>query len=110
MPVSFDDPMLIHATDGCVTPSGPLGLAAGETALRLDIWIFQPGAGGAACMAFLRNLQGATWTMHPAPPNDHFGNRFRPGEANAKGLMVKRDAKGQIIVEQWDRPINLVDK
>lgn len=109
MPPNFDDQMTIHDYDGCLTPSGPLGLATGETALRLDIWIYQPSA-GAACMAFLLSPQGATWTMHPAPPNDHFGNRFQPGAAIGKGLMVKRDAQGQIIVEQWDKPINLVGK
>jgi hypothetical protein len=59
MPGRFDSPLTIHADDGCLTPTGPTGLTGGETGLRLDIWIFQPGA-GAACMAFLLNPTGAT--------------------------------------------------
>ena len=110
MPGNFDPQMTIHEDDGCLTPSGPTGLLDGETALRFDIWIFQDGAGGAACMAFQRNLQGDRWTMHPVPPNDHFGNRFQPGQAKGKGLIVKRDAKGQIVVEQWDKDITLLGK
>src|SRR5882724_8161354 len=110
----FDPQMLIHANDGCLTPSGPLGLVAGETGVRLDIWIYQPGGqpdAGAACMAFMLDPVGATWTMHPAPPKDHFGNRFQPGAAIGMGLLVKKvDATGAIIVEQWDAPIKLVDK
>lgn len=108
MPVSFDSQMTIHADDGCLTPSGPLELAPGETALRLDIWIYQRSV-GAACMAFLLNPTGAKWTMHPAPPNDHVGNRFQPGPAIGKGLIVKRNDQGQMIVDQWDEPINLVE-
>jgi hypothetical protein len=46
--------------------------------------------------------------MHPAPPDDHFGNRFQPGLAKGMGLIVKRDIKGQIVVEQWDKDITLV--
>ena len=107
MPGNFDPQMTIHADDGCLTPSGPTGLEAGETGLRLDIWIFQDRA---ACMAFQLNPAGARWTMTPAPPKDHFGGRFQPGAAIGKGLVVKKDATGQVIVEQWDRPINLVDK
>jgi hypothetical protein len=107
MPASFDDKMQIHKDDGCLTPGGPTGLDPGETALRFDIWIFQKSS-GAACMAFQRNLQGERWTMHPTPPNDHFGNRFQPGLAKGVGLIVKRDAKGQIVVEQWGLDITLV--
>lgn len=103
----FDDPLTIHANDGCLTPSGPLGLAAGETGLRLDIWVFQ---GSAACMAFQRNPVGDRWEMHPAPPDDHVGDRFQPGPAIGMGLLVKRDAQGQKIVEQWSTFITLVDK
>jgi hypothetical protein len=110
----FDDPLMIHANDGCLTPTGPLGLAAGETGLRLDIWIYQPGGQpdyGAACMAFLLNPAGAVWTMNPAPPNNHIGNRFKVGAAIGMGLLVKRiEATQEIIVEQWNAPINLVDK
>ena len=106
MPASFDPQLTIHPDDGCLTPKGPLDLAAGETGLRLDIWVFQ---GRAACMAFLRNPAGATWTMHPAPPDDHVGDRFQPGPAIGMGLLVKKvNATGQVIVEQWTRFIDLV--
>ena len=126
---AFDDQMMIDANDGCLTPSGPLGLAAGETVLRLDIWIYQPSAPtdsqrGAACMAFLPSAKGEIlpapppapqegwrWKMHPASSGDHFGNRFKPGAAIGMGLLVKKvEATGEIIVEQWNSPINLVDK
>jgi len=105
MPGSFDRQMTIHADDGCLTPRGPTGLEASETGLRLDIWIYQDGA---ACMAFQLNPSGPRWEMNPKPPNDHPGDRFQPGAAIGKGLMVKKDSAGQVIVEQWDRPINLV--
>ena len=104
---AFDDPLMIHPNDGCLTPSGPLGLAAGETGLRLDIWVFQ---GRAACMAFQRNPAGTSWEMHPAPPDDHVGDMFQPGPAIGMGLLVKTDAHGQKIVEQWTSFITLVDK
>jgi hypothetical protein len=119
----FDDPLTI-TNDGCLTPSGPLGLAvAGETLLRLDIWVYQPGR--AACMGFLPGPQGQIlpdpplpapqtgwkWTMNPDPHDNHFGKPFQAGAALGIGLSVKRvDATGQIIVEQWSTPINLVDK
>jgi len=105
MPVSFDSPLTINP-NGCLTPAGPLGLAAGETGLRLDIWILQDRA---ACMAFQLSPQGDRWTMNPDPQRDHFGEMFQPGAAIGMGLLVKRvDATGRIIVEQWNSPINLV--
>jgi hypothetical protein len=110
MPGSFDSPLMINA-QGCLTPSGPLGLAAGETVLRLDIWIWQDRA---ACMAFLPGPEGemderppGRWTMTPDPDEDHFGEMFQPGPAIGMGLMVKKNAKGEVIVEQWNRPILL---
>jgi hypothetical protein len=48
--------------------------------------------------------------MSPESPNDHFGNRFKPRAAIGKALMVKRDAAGQVVVEQWDSPIDLIGK
>jgi len=106
MPASFK-PELTIDDHGCLTPSGPLGLATGETALRLDIWVFQDGA---ACMGFLLNPAGATWTLNPDPHEDHFGDPFRPGAAIGMGLLVKKTASEQPVVEQWDRPITLVGK
>jgi len=103
----FDETMMID-NKGCLTPKGPLGLAANETGLRLDIWIFQ---GSAACMAFLLNPAGATWEMHPEPPDDHFGDKFEPGGAVGMGLIVKEEeiegGQKRRIVEQWTAAITL---
>ena len=60
MPGSFDNPLTINA-HGCLTPSGPLGLAEGERVLRLDIWIFQDRAG---CIAFLPSPEGVIAQGH----------------------------------------------
>jgi hypothetical protein len=106
MPASFDTPLTINP-NGCLTPAGPLGVAAGETGLRLDIWIFQDRA---ACMASLLSPQGGRWTMNPDPQRDHFGDMFQPGPATAMGLLVKKNTAGQNVVEQWSRPITLVGK
>jgi hypothetical protein len=106
MPGSFDSSLEID-DHGCLTPSGPLGLATGETALRLDIWIFQDRAG---CMGFVLNPTGATWTLNPDPHEDHFGDPFQPGAAIGMGLLIKKDSAGQAVVEQWNRPINLVGR
>ena len=106
MPGSFDKELTIDK-HGCLTPSGRLALAAGETVLRLDIWIFQDRAG---CMGFLIGPEGDCWTMSPDPHDDHFGERFQPGGAIGMGLMIKKNAMGQAIVEQWNRPITLVGK
>jgi hypothetical protein len=103
MPPSFKSSLEID-DHGCLTPSGPLGLATGETALRLDIWIFQDRAG---CMGFLLNPTGDTWTLKPDPHEDHFGDPFQPGAAIGMGLLIKKDAAGQAVVEQWNRPITL---
>ena len=104
MPGSFDNSLTIDA-HGCLTPSGPTGLEAGETGLRLDIWIFQDRA---ASMGFLLGPKGDRWTMNPDPHDAHFGERFQPGAAIGMGLMVKINAMGQAIVEQWNRPITLL--
>lgn len=107
MPASFDPQLVIRPNDGCLTPSGPLELAAGETGLRLDIWVFQ---GRAACMAFQLNPAGDRWMVHPAPPENHVGDRFQPGLAIGMGLLVKKaSATGPVVVEQWSRSIDLVD-
>jgi hypothetical protein len=110
MPGSFDKEMMIE--HGCLKPSGPLGLADGERVLRLDFWILQDGA---ACMGFLPGPQGemdevppGRWTITQDLRANHFGKEFETGAAIGMGLMVKQNAKGEKIVEQWDRPINLV--
>jgi hypothetical protein len=104
MPGSFDSSLEID-DHGCLTPSGPLGLATGETALRLDIWVFQDRA---ACMGFLLHPAGARWTINPDANEDHFGDSFQPGGAIGMGLLVKKNVAGEAIVEQWNRPITLV--
>lgn len=117
MPGSFDNPLTIDE-HGCLTPSGPLGLADGERVLRLDIWIFQDRA---ACMDFLLGPEGeaptpglderpppGTWTMKPDPQSKHVGEGFQPGAAIGMGLMVKKNAERQVIVEQWNVPIDLL--
>lgn len=106
MPGNFDEVMAING-HGCLTPSGPLGLVAGETALRLDIWIYQVRA---ACIGSLLAPEGVKWEMNPDPHSNHFGVGFRPGAAVGMGLMVKKNSLGQEVVEQWSTPINLVDK
>jgi hypothetical protein len=106
MPPNFDEELTIDE-HGCLTPKGPLDLATGETALRLDIWIFQ---GRAACMGFLRNPTGDRWTLNPDPHEDHFGDPFRPGAAIGMGLLVKKNASDQAVVEQWNKPITLTGK
>ena len=110
MPGSFDEEMTIE--HGCLKPSGPLGLAEGERVLRLDFWILQDGA---VCMGFLPGPEGqidqrppGNWRMTQDLRASHFGKEFQPGAAIGKGLMVKKNANGEKIVEQWDRPINLV--
>jgi hypothetical protein len=102
MPGSFDKELTIE--HGCLKPRGPLGLAEGETALRLDIWIFQDDA---ACMGFLLGPAGTIWEIDPDPKDDHFGEKFKPGAAIGMGLMIKKNAMGEAIVEQWNRPITL---
>ena len=109
MPGSFDEVLTIE--HGCLKPRGPLGLAVGETVLRLDFWIVQDD--GAACMGFLPGPEGqmnqippGRWRMTQDPM--HFGAEFHPGAANGRGLMAKENAQGQVIVEQWVRQINLV--
>jgi hypothetical protein len=111
MGASFD-PTLPIDVHGCLSPSGPTGLLDGETALRLDIWVIQKGAHvepkvATACVAFLPGPLGATWMTTPEPNDDHFGVEFEPGPAVGMGLMVKKNAEGDKIVEQWSTPITL---
>jgi hypothetical protein len=116
----FDDVLTINH-HGCLSPAGPLGLAAGETVLRFDIWVFQQDR--VACIAFLPSPQGeilpdlpppapqegGRWKMNPDPDDNHFGKPFQPGAALGTALLVKRvDATGLIIVEWWNTPISLV--
>ena len=112
MPGRFDDSLTIDK-DGCLTPSGPLELAAGETVVRLDAWVFQQGG---ACVAVQRvfpdrSLEPAgsgRWTANPNPKEDHTGAMFVPGAATAMALMVSRMAAGQTTTFQWTDHVTLV--
>lgn len=101
----FDDELTINE-HGCLTPAGPLDLAAGETVKRLDVWIFQ---GRGACMAVLRDLAGNRWEVITDPHENHVGAGFQPGPAVAMGLMVAQTAGGT-RTSQWTEVIQLVDK
>ena len=113
MPASFADNLMIHAHKGhaCLeSVHGPTGLApVGETGLRLDFWIFQDDA---ACVGFLSGpFRGDIWAVTPNPDEDHFGEGFHSGQADAFGLLVKEVDNGdntkRITVERWDRKITL---
>ena len=114
MPASFDDEMTIdeHGEHRCLkSVGGPLGLADRETLLRLDFWIFQNQA---ACVGALAasdsgiHVKEDKWRTVPNPEEDHFGEGFQPGGATAVGMIVKKNAAGQVIVEKWERHINLL--
>lgn len=50
---------------------------------------------------------GARWMTTPNPDDDHFGVELEPDPAVGMGLMVKKNAKGETIVEQWSTDIRL---
>jgi hypothetical protein len=105
MPRSFDDVLPIDE-HGCLSPAGPLDLAAGETAVRLDVWVFQIFNDGkdSACAAVQRDFPvPGRWTTNPDPRKDHAGGPFRPGRATGMALLVVKDGKGATRVEQWKR-------
>jgi hypothetical protein len=112
MPRNFDDELGIQP-DGCLSPTGPLGLAANETPERLDVWIFQRRNDGTqtACMAFQDTFpQGAAkWTTKGHPI--HTGDVFRPGMAVGMALLVSiidKDKQGERrSVSQWTEAIVL---
>ncbi|MCA1439454.1 hypothetical protein I6F07_04310 [Ensifer sp. IC4062] len=104
MPANFDNMLTIDG-HGCISPAGPLELREDEAALRLDVWVWQPGG---ACMAFLGGpFEGKRWAMNPDPHDDHFGDEFRPGPATAMGLMVTRKANGETTAFHWTEAILL---
>jgi hypothetical protein len=75
---NFDNTLTID-THGCLSPSGPMELADGETMLRLDVWVFQQEG---SCVAVQRDFPDRTkWTTAPDPNEDHAGAKFVPGEA-----------------------------
>ena len=101
---NFDDTLYIN-DDGCLTPTGPLELAKGESVLRLDVWIWQKAS---ACMAFQRNCPAdSKWKIPTVHHENHVGPDFQPGEAFAMGLMVVKLADGQTKSVQWAEGIGL---
>src|SRR5262245_23730983 len=105
MPGSFDDVLRIRP-DGCLSPTGPTGLAPDEIMVRLDFWVIQK----AACMDVVRGgaVGQQRWDANPDHHTSHFGPHFEPGPAIAMGLMVKRkDGSDAKIVEQWSRAVTL---
>src|SRR5215510_750910 len=85
----FDSPLPI--ANGCVSPSGPLDLAAGETAMRLDIWVWQDNV---ACAVQRVPVQGNRWTATVDPKTDHTGPMFQAGPATAMALLVSTTPAG----------------
>ena len=101
----FDERLPIN-DHGCLSPAGPMELAAGETVVRLDAWVFQQGG---ACVAVQRVFPDNTrWTTDPDPDKDHEGPPFLPGPAKAMALMVSRTAAGQTKAFQWTQDVTLV--
>ena len=49
MPAGKFDKQLPINGQGCLSPAGPMTLDKGETAVRVDVWVFQED--NAACMA-----------------------------------------------------------
>ena len=106
MPRSFDDELPIDG-HGCLSPAGPLDLEDGETAVRLDVWVFQQEG---SCVAVQYDFPDRTrWTTAPDPDEDHAGARFVPGAALGMALMVTRTSAGLTKVGQWTAAITLVD-
>ena len=104
MPVNFDSPLTIN-DHGCLSPAGPLELAADETVVRLDAWVWQ---GGGACIAVQHDFPDRSkWTITTDPDQNHSGAMFQPGPATAMGLMVSTRG-GQSKTFQWTEGITLV--
>ena len=107
MPAGNFDKQLTINSQGCLSPAGPMTLDKGETALRLDVWVFQED--NAACVGVQHNFPDSTrWIANPDPVTDHTGPPFRPGPATAMALLVSRTAAGQIWAFQWTQGILLV--
>jgi hypothetical protein len=106
MPGNFDDVLTIN-DHGCLTPAGPLELAADETVVRLDAWVWQDGG---ACVAVQHDFPDRSrWTITTDPEQNHAGAMFQPGAATAMGLMVSIKG-GQKKTFHWTEGITLVGK
>lgn len=82
-------------------------LDKGETAVRLDVWVFQED--NAACVAVQHAFPDRSrWETNPNPAEDHKGGPFQPGPATAMALMVSKMADGRTTAFQWTQGIMLV--
>jgi hypothetical protein len=110
MPGGNFDPRLEINHHGCITPKGPLKLDEGETALRLDAWIWQDES---ACMAVQRVFaERDTWKITTDPHEDHVGPDFKPGAAVAMALMVVSkvvNGKTETETYHWTDAVLLVE-
>ena len=107
MPGGNFDPELQINHHGCITPAGPFELAAGETVLRLDVWVWQDSS---ACMAVQRVFpERNRWKITTDPHEDHVGPDFKPGAAAAMGLMVVKMANGKTKSVQWTDAVLLLE-
>jgi hypothetical protein len=110
MPGNFDDPLPIGA-NGQIAPTGPQappvgGRAAGGT-LEVYIWVVQPPAGEKGPFMWAKG------EPDPANPNTrwrtpaagtvavHSQHQFHNGPALGMGVLVWKDANGNVTNEEW---------
>ena len=99
----FDKQQQING--GSLLLAGILELDPGETALRLDVWVFQGDR--AACVAVQRSFPTpGRWTANP-DLKDCTGT-FEAGPATALALLVSTTAAGQTEAYQWTQGVLLV--
>jgi hypothetical protein len=110
MSASFLNVILIDG-DGHIIPGQrqPLGtiedFKEGVKVLRIEAWVFQ---GDGACVASVLNPVGETWEFNPKL-TDYFGPGLRPGgKPSGMGLSVS-EKDGRQFVQQWTKPITLVE-
>jgi len=102
----FDNQIWLDSK-GILSPQGPLELDAGETALRLDIWVYQDNAAYVAVQRSFPPPPGGTWTADPATAV--YTGQFQLGPATAMALLLSTTASG-IEAYQWTKGILLVPK
>lgn len=99
----FDEHQEING--GRLSPAGPMELDPGETAVRLDVWVFQGDR--AACVAVQRAFPTpGRWTANP-DLKDCTG-LFEAGPATAMALLLSTTAGGGTEAYQWTQGILLV--
>jgi hypothetical protein len=95
--------------DGSLKLAGPLVLDRNEneTAVRLDVWVFQADN---ACVTVMHNLPKTdSWETQSDINKDHKGQRFQPGPATAMALVIVKNGKGQTEAYQWTQGVLLDD-